>query len=86
MSHLDDNIVERRMLEQEGSPGDRHLAVYLVPEQSSQLCMNGKKVPQWGKEPQKTSLQESPWSSRDLVIVHALISQKGKPPQSCGTS
>lgn len=67
MSHLDDNIVERRMLEQEGSPGDMHLTVYLVPEQSSQLCMNGKKVPQPGRETQKTSRQESPWRSHDLV-------------------
>ena len=53
MSHLDDNIVERRMLEQEGSPGDMHLTVYLVPEQSSQLCMNGRKVPQPGRNHRK---------------------------------
>ena len=62
MSHLDDNIVERRMLGQEGSPGDLHLTVYLGPVHSSHLCMNGKKAPQLGKEPQKTSRQESPWN------------------------
>ena len=55
------------MLGQEGSPGDLHLTVYLGPAQSSHLCMNRKKAPQLGKEQQKTSRQESPWNSHDLV-------------------
>ena len=67
MSRLEDNTVEMRRLQQDGIPGDLHLRFYLSPEQSSQLGMNGKKVTQPGRETQKTSRQESPWNSHDLV-------------------
>ena len=86
VSHLEDNIVERRRLPQKGSPRYLHLSFYLSPEQSSQLYMNGKKVPQQGRETQKTSRQESPWSSHDLVTSPCSNQPKKKHLLSHGAS
>ena len=59
--------MEMKILHKERSSGDLHLTVCLGPEQSSELCMNGKKFPRPGKEGQRTSWQDSPWCSHELV-------------------
>ena len=76
VSHLEDNIVERRRLPQKGSPRYLHLSFYLSPEQSSQLYMNGKKVPQQGRETQKQVGRRVPGAHMTWWLVHAPISQK----------